>query len=86
MGDFRMGGDINVTIEAVQVGDRAVAEGRSVRPTTTAYRVTAEHGIAMSAEYLSLEMALGTLRVFIDLVWPLVSETQAWRGLVFHHQ
>lgn len=85
-GEYRMGGDVNVVIELFKVSDKAVAEGHPVTPNTKAYRVTAEHGIAMSAEYLSLETALGTLVVFIHLVWGLVSETQAWRELVFHHQ
>jgi hypothetical protein len=85
MGEYRMGGDINVAIEAVQVGEKAVADGESVTPTTRAYRVTAECGIAVSADYLSLDAALGTLRVFVDFAWGLVSQSQAWRGLVFHH-
>lgn len=85
-GELRMGGDINLTIEAVQVGDKAVSEGRAVTPNTTAYRITAECGITVSAEYLSLEVALGTLRVFVDFAWGLVSQTPAWQGLVFHYQ
>ena len=84
-GELSMGGDINVTIEAVEAGENSVSEGGSLAPQTRAYRVQAECGIAVTAEYTSLETALGMLRVFIDFAWGLVSETDAWRGLVFRH-
>ena len=85
-GELRMGGDINVLIEKVVVGDNSVSEGGSLTAQTKAYRVQAESGIAVTAEYTSLEMALGMLQVFIDFCWGLVSETDAWRGLVFHYE
>ncbi len=85
-GEFRMGGDINVSIEAVEVGENSDSDGGSLAPQTRAYRVQAEHGIVVTAEYTSLEAALGMLRVFIDFAWGLVSETDAWRGLVIHHE
>jgi hypothetical protein len=85
IGEYRMGGDIRVSIEAVEAGENSGSEGRSLAPQTRTYRVQAEHGIVVRAEYTSLDTALGMLQVFIDFAWGLVSETDAWRGLVFHH-
>ena len=85
-GELRMGGDINVLIETVEVGENSVSEGGSLTPQTKAFRVQVECGIAVTAEYTSLEIALGMLRVFVDLTWGLVAETDAWRGLVFHYE
>jgi len=69
-----MGGDIWVRLDRVE-GDSA----------DVVYRATAEYGIKITADFTSLDRAIGMLHVFAGLVWDMASKSDAWQDLQFHH-
>jgi hypothetical protein len=72
-GEFAMGGDIWVRLDRLKENSGDVV-----------YRATAEYGIKISADYKSLDRAIGMLRVFAALVWDMASQSDACQDLQFH--